>query len=457
MPLYDFLSEPVKMPASLADQVMRQIIDVQAYNKERVQTPYLQLVMTSWWEHEVSSGSGSMQIKTLNEDLGGVKKIVDNYLEATINGLPEGEQEAAAAMFEFMVTSTGRKLALSVSELTDDVRWSGIDRSIVERVLKKLQQARIICSVPLRGQLDEGCYEFAHDVVAKAARDWRQKHTLVHRAEQAKQEAARARLEAEEAKVEAAKRYAEAKQAKFDNERARVEAEQAKRDTAKARADTERVFQDAEKAMKEAEEKILAAKQETERAELAVRRAEEAEKELSERKVDAEKAKQEAQEARNDAAIARREERKAKRLVNNGLVAIACIILLALLWKIVPAQPRMRVDPATLSFPDTPIGTAVGNVGVVALLNPGMVSTYIDGFFITPSETRDASSREFDFFSGSTTCKIPGPLNPASTCTIQVNFNPATPGIKSARLHIITNAGEKNVTLSGKALPHLAK
>jgi hypothetical protein len=459
--LYDLLAEPIELPVDLAGDVMNQIIDVQADNKERVQTPYLQLVMTSWWEHEVKSGSRLMQIKTLNEDLGGVKKIVDSYLEATINALPADEREAAAAMFEFMVTSAGRKHALSVSELTESVMWYHIDRTTVENVLKKLHQARIISSVPPLGQLSEGCYEFAHDVVAKAARDWRQKHTLVHRAEEAKQEATRAGLEAAEARREAAQALAEARQAKLEKEQAKLEAEQARQETTLARQKTEKVFLEAEQAMREAEGKILAAKHETERAELAILRADGAEKEAAARTLEAESAKRVAQEARSDAELARREERRARRMVNNTVVIVTgiilAVILLAILWKVAPPQPHLTIEPSTVTFPDTLAGTATGNVSTVIFFNPGKASTYITNFIIAPEDSQKASLHEVDFFLGASTCNLPGPLAPGAGCAIQVRFMPASPGIKSAKLNVLSNAGTRFVTLSGRALAGIAK
>ena len=402
-----------------------------------------------------------MRMRTLKDELGGVKKIVDNYLAATINALPGEEQEAAAAMFEFMVTSAGRKLALSVSELTEDVKWSGIDGRTVESVLKKLQQARITTPVPLRGQRGEGCYEFAHDVVAKAARDWRQKHTLVNRAEQAKLEARQAKLETERAKAEAEQARTETTQAQADAERVKREAEQAKREAEviiqKAKHDAQQARLDmskAEAAMREALGDV------GELRENAIREAEKAEEALQAAIRDTEEAKREAKQARLEADRAWQEERRTKRLVSNTLVFIALLILVGILWRIwiaFPSHPQFSVDPSTLSFSDIPIGTTVGNVRVMTLSNTGKVPIYLDSFFITPAENPGPPSHEFDFFLGTTTCRLPGDLAPKSTCTLLVEFIPATRGFKSANLNVVTNAGDRLVTLSGRALPRLAK
>lgn len=482
IPIRDFLRQPIEMPADLVDEVVRQIIDVQEDNKERVQTPYLQLVMTRWWEQEIRAGSQLMRMSTLKDDLGGVRQVVDNYLAATISGLSRHEQEAAAVMFEFMVTSTGRKLALFTSELAEHVKWSGIKRTTVQNVLKKLQQARIVSPVPLRGYPGVGCYEFAHDVVAKAARDWRQRHTLMNSVERAQLEEERAKSEAADAKLEA--------------ERAKAQAEQARAETAQAKTETEAVKREADQAKREAETTILRAQQDFEQAKLemskaheamrltlgdagvlrekAIREAEGAKREAEEARLalstaeaatkaamsDAENARREALVGKQEADVAIREAAKARKHVKRARLFIASIMLLGAswtVWAVFIARPHLSVDPSSLSFPDTGVGTTASNVGLVTISNTGKVPIYIDGFVITPLGTESGSSREFDFYFGSTTCKLPGNLASSSTCTVQVKFNPSSSGIKSGALRITTNAGEKVVTLSGTAVDRTTK
>src|SRR5262245_6093852 len=82
----------VEMSEALAEKVVREIVDAQGDKKGRVQTPYLQLVMTRWWEREMEQGSKVMNEQTLTQQLGGVKSIVDKHLDTTIQALAPAEQ-----------------------------------------------------------------------------------------------------------------------------------------------------------------------------------------------------------------------------------------------------------------------------------------------------------------------------------------------------------------------------
>jgi hypothetical protein len=154
--------------------------------KQEVQAAYLQLVMTRWWEKEVEARSTEMRRQTLTE-LGGVRRIVEEHLQKTLTGVKLLTPEAIARVFGQMVTSSGRKIALTVSELAG----SDLSKTAVASVLEELLRARIVTAVPPpRGSAEgEKCYEFAHDVVAKAALKW----VRVRRVEAAEREATKAR------------------------------------------------------------------------------------------------------------------------------------------------------------------------------------------------------------------------------------------------------------------------
>jgi WD40 repeat protein len=187
--------EPIKISEDLAINVVEEIISAQGDGRNRVQTPYLQLVMTRWWEKEAEARSGEMRRQTLDE-LGGVKKIVDEHLEKTIRDLGSGRQDDVARIFAPMVTSAGRKIAQTVTEL---IGSTDLTEDAVVDILEKLLKGRILAAVPPpRGSPpEEKCYEFAHDVVAKAALEWLGKRRQAQKAEAAEYEAAQAKLRAE--------------------------------------------------------------------------------------------------------------------------------------------------------------------------------------------------------------------------------------------------------------------
>jgi WD40 repeat protein len=165
---------PIEIDDQVAAQVVKQISAEQGEEPENVQAPYLQLVMTRWWEREIDSKSQSMRPETLHE-LGGVKAIVERYLEDTLLALSLGEKEIVAEAFRYMVTPTGRKIAQTTSDLINSLSsLAPVTESNLENILGRLQAARLLRRVPPpRGSLsNEPCYEFAHDMVAMAASEW---------------------------------------------------------------------------------------------------------------------------------------------------------------------------------------------------------------------------------------------------------------------------------------------
>jgi WD40 repeat protein len=188
----EFPGKAIEMNEELANEVIAQIIEAQGDEKHCVQAPYLQLVMTRWWEREFLSGSPQMRRETL-VGLGGVSTIVNQHLATTMESLDEGSCNAAADLFDSMVTSTGRKLAQTVSELAGRTNLS---RAQLEGLLERLSSARVLSLVPPpKGSAPgERCYEFAHDVMAKAALNWMRdcKDKQSERARQSEEEKARA-------------------------------------------------------------------------------------------------------------------------------------------------------------------------------------------------------------------------------------------------------------------------
>jgi WD40 repeat protein len=166
-----------------------------ATEDERVEAPYLQLVLTRLWDEEEKEGSRTLRLKTL-ERLGGAEKIVQNHLDEALGALPEEEQDVAAAVFYYLVTPEGTKIAQSVETLA---AYSGRSPSDVERVLEKLAtgSTRIVRPVaPAPGVRGGTRYEIFHDVLAAAILDWRSRADKA-RLEEEREEAERRRAEAQ--------------------------------------------------------------------------------------------------------------------------------------------------------------------------------------------------------------------------------------------------------------------
>lgn len=137
----------------------------------RIETPYLQLVLTRLWDTEVLAGSRVLRLDTLKQ-LGGAKQIVRTHLDTTMHTLGLRDRAAAARIFEQLVTPTGTKIAHSVADLEFYTRLP-VPR--IGRVVRTLSSAevRILRPVdPPAGEAGGTRYEIFHDVLAAPVLEW---------------------------------------------------------------------------------------------------------------------------------------------------------------------------------------------------------------------------------------------------------------------------------------------
>jgi WD40 repeat protein len=153
----------------------------------RIEAPYLQLVLERLWEEETSRDSRVLRLETLRE-LGGAARIVQDHLERAMSELSSDEKDAAAAMYNHLVTPSGTKIAHDVEDLAG---YAVVDEAEAGRVLRRLADQRIV-----RAGGDGGGgaprYEIFHDVLADAVLAWRTRHEADRRLE-AEREAAEQR------------------------------------------------------------------------------------------------------------------------------------------------------------------------------------------------------------------------------------------------------------------------
>ena len=138
--------------------------------RRRVEAPYLQLVMQRLWDVERERGSSVLRLSTLRE-LGGAERIVESHLERAMGSLNEAQRDAAATMFDHLVTPSGTKIAHRVSDLAT---YAHVDPRELEPILSSLARERIVR--PLENGHNDGGYEIYHDVLAAAVVEWRQRH-----------------------------------------------------------------------------------------------------------------------------------------------------------------------------------------------------------------------------------------------------------------------------------------
>jgi WD40 repeat protein len=185
--------EPELIPAVL-DQVVAGRVELGGVSRAagvdrddggRIEAPYLQLVMARLWDLETERVSRRLHLSTLRE-LGGATKIVEDHLDHAMAELSSREKDVAAAMYTYLVTPSGTKIAHDVRDLAG---YADVDEGEAARVLRQLSAERIV-----RSDSDNGAarYEIYHDVLAEAVVAWRNRHN----AERALREAERRRRRA---------------------------------------------------------------------------------------------------------------------------------------------------------------------------------------------------------------------------------------------------------------------
>lgn len=158
----------------------------------RIEAPYLQLVMSRLWDKEINAGSRRLRLKTLNR-LGGADQIVKEHLNDRMRDLSAELQNIAAPVFKHLVTPTGTKIAHAVNDLATFVREDReetgvkVERHMVQQLLEELSrgESRILRPIGPSSRHPEAGerYEIFHDVLAPAILEWRRGHIARRRSE----------------------------------------------------------------------------------------------------------------------------------------------------------------------------------------------------------------------------------------------------------------------------------
>ncbi|HEX5107941.1 MAG TPA: ATP-binding protein, partial [Vicinamibacterales bacterium] len=169
-----------------------------------IETPHLQLVMTRLWREERQAGSHVLRLATLQR-LGGPGEIVKRHVDAALDALTVDERDAAARIFQYLVTPAGTKIALGVEDLAPNADLSPAD---LRALLVKLSAGdrRILTPVaPAPDQPTRERYQIFHDVLAEKVLGWRRRYVAAAEQRAAERVAQEERLKAEREARAAAK------------------------------------------------------------------------------------------------------------------------------------------------------------------------------------------------------------------------------------------------------------
>jgi WD40 repeat protein len=178
-------AEPALVEAVLDQTIAGRVDSGEPLEGNRVEAPYLQLVMQRLWEEERSGGSPTLRLETL-ERLGGAEEIVRAHLGEALESLSLRDRDLAAKLFNHLVTPSGTKIAHGIGDLA---QYASVSERDVAPVLSALVEERIVRPVTASGQPDGSRYEIFHDVLADPVVAWRSKH-------EAERELARTRAQA---------------------------------------------------------------------------------------------------------------------------------------------------------------------------------------------------------------------------------------------------------------------
>lgn len=167
--------------------------------KGRIETPYLQLVMTRLWEREMEEGSRKLRLATLQAE-GGAPEIVKTHLDRVMEQFTPSEQDLAAKVFHRLVTPSGAKIAFTVKDLAE---YETVEPELLAPILQRLEEGsrRILRRVARQaGLTEEPRYEVFHDRLGNAILSWRAKRLKEQERERAQ------RIQAEQRRIEEQKR-----------------------------------------------------------------------------------------------------------------------------------------------------------------------------------------------------------------------------------------------------------
>jgi WD40 repeat protein len=138
---------------------------------DRIETPFLQLVMEQLWSAATADGGRVLDCAALDR-LGGAKAIVSGHLDEAMRALGPEDVAVAAELMRYLVTPARTKVSHDVATLTE---WTKLRREDVARVLEELAGPRRILRVVPSPDDDPGNnrYEIFHDVLGQSILEWR--------------------------------------------------------------------------------------------------------------------------------------------------------------------------------------------------------------------------------------------------------------------------------------------
>jgi FHA domain len=157
---------------------------------QRIELPFLQLLLRRLWQAEMAKDSTRLRLSTL-EGLGGVSHVVCSHLDQVLEPFSPAEKRVLVAVFDRLVTPSGSKIAYAQRDLEAIVRDNEPKLAPnVRPVLVHLADSgvRVLRELPPPpGDTADGRrFELLHDVLGHAVLDWLRRTIAARRLRQAK-------------------------------------------------------------------------------------------------------------------------------------------------------------------------------------------------------------------------------------------------------------------------------
>ena len=149
-----------------------------------IEAPFLQLVMRRLWDEEQAAGSRVLRLRTFRA-LGGAEQIVRDHLDRALGALSARDKDIAAAVFNYLVTPSGTKIAHDAADLA---RYADVREDELDPVLSTLTQERILR--PTAADDGRPRFEMYHDVLGDGVLAWRAEHERARELEENRAQAA---------------------------------------------------------------------------------------------------------------------------------------------------------------------------------------------------------------------------------------------------------------------------
>lgn len=165
---YNLSQAPGELPINIEPELVNEILNKIKTN-QGIEPSYLQLIMMRLWDEVADSRSRLLSLKTLKK-LGNIDNIVREYVNEKMMILSDCEQEAAATIFQYLVTPNGIRISYPVLELAEHIKLS---KNEFKRLMEKLSDMIIVTKH--RDSVVQ-YYEIFHDTLASTILQWRKKY-----------------------------------------------------------------------------------------------------------------------------------------------------------------------------------------------------------------------------------------------------------------------------------------